>query len=210
MNKVNVKYDLVWKLHTPYLVTWWCCNVLMFLKFWSRIYIFLRRLVNMECSVEITTRGFDIQPTLLCVVMIYFVFFGASVSVWMLLVSIIHCGYTEQLKTDTSRIQFQFSTVITIRILFRYIYLMYSHLTWARRNDILKNVAEAFWFFTSCHSLIWPCSHASVTAVMPNTLGSEIKGLLWLQWFVHILCARLNIQYLIQQTALYSLDEKVG
>jgi len=75
--------------------------------------------MNSECSLEITTSGLDTQAVLLCVIMIYFVFlvgkkyiffkalfcvacfyvfFGASSLLWMLLVSIIHCGHTEQLN----------------------------------------------------------------------------------------------------------------
>jgi hypothetical protein len=69
--------------------------------------------------------------------------------------------------TDMRCIQCHFSTVIIIRILFLYTRLVFSCPTWARRNHILKNVAHFFWFFTSCHILIWPWSHANVTAVTP-------------------------------------------
>jgi hypothetical protein len=53
-----------------------------------------------------------------------YVLFGASLSLWMLLVSVIHCGHTEELNNRYET--YSVSTVIIIRTLFRYTCLVYS------------------------------------------------------------------------------------
>ena len=139
-------------------MTWWRCSVLMCSKFWSRIYIFLRKLVNSQCSLEITTSGLDVQPALLCAVMIYFVFLVGKITFSLkLCIMFCVCMYCLELQchcgcclwasyivvilnsyiTDTRRIQCLFSTVIIIMTLFCYTCLVFSRPTWARSTALL-------------------------------------------------------------------------
>jgi hypothetical protein len=162
-------------------VTWWCCSVLMFLKFWSRIDIFLRRLVNSECIRYIACAAVcrhDIFCTFSGENYIFFkalyyvgclcVFFGALVSLWTLLVSIVHCGCTEQLNSIQVRYSHHYKDLISLHM---------SHVLSSAmsKKKYPEKCGTSLSVLHVSHS--WPWINASLTVVTPNMLDSEVKAL---------------------------------